>query len=80
MVGICSLPGNSYDGHTPPEAIEQVSILTAQKPTAVFVDKGYQGVSVEGVTIWRSGQKCGVTPSIRKPFIDEVPLNPLSGT
>jgi IS5 family transposase len=33
-----SLPGNPYDGHTLLEAIEQVSILTAQKPKAVFVD------------------------------------------
>jgi len=36
---------------TLPEAIEQVSILTAQKPKAVFVDKGYRGISVQGVTI-----------------------------
>lgn len=61
-----SLPGNPYDSHTLPEAIEQIIILTNQKPKAVFVDKGYRGDSVEGVTIWRSGQKRGVTQSIRK--------------
>src|SRR5574343_1878738 len=66
VVGMRSMPGNPYDGHTLPEAIEQVSILTAQKPKMVFVDKGYRGVSVEGVTVWRSGQKRGVTPAIRK--------------
>ena len=66
VVGMRSLPGNPYDGHTLSEAIEQITILTNQKPKAVFVDKGYRGVGVEGVTIWRSGQKRGVTQAIRK--------------
>jgi len=74
-----SLPGNPYDGHTLPEAIEQVSILTAQKPKAVFVDKGYRGVSVDGVTIWRSGQKRGVTPSIRKAIHRRSAVEPAIG-
>lgn len=51
-----SMPGNPYDGHTLPEAVRQVSILTDRLPKAVFVDKGYRGVDVPGVTIWRSGQ------------------------
>ena len=79
VVGMRSLPGNPYDGHTLPEAIEQVSILTAQKPTAVFVDKGYRGVSVDGVTIWRSGQKRGVTPSIRKAIHRRSAVEPAIG-
>lgn len=79
MVGMRSLPGNPYDGHTLPEAIEQVSILTAQKPKAVFVDKGYRGVSVDGVTIWRSGQKRGVTPSIRKAIHRRSAVEPAIG-
>lgn len=79
VVGMRSLPGNPYDGHTLPEAIEQVSILTAQKPKAVFVDKGYRGVSVEGVTIWRSGQKRGVTPSIRKAIHRRSAVEPAIG-
>lgn len=79
VVGMRSLPGNPYDGHTLPEAIEQVSILTAQKPKAVFVDKGYRGVSVDGVTIWRSGQKRGVTPSIRKAIHRRSAVEPAIG-
>lgn len=66
MVGMLSLPGKPYDGHTLPEAIEQVSILTHRTPKGVFVDKAYRGVSVDGLTIWRSGQRRGLTPSIRK--------------
>ena len=61
VVGMRSLPGNPYDGHTLTEAIEQITLLTSQKPKAVFVDIGYRGGSVEGVTIWRSGQERGVT-------------------
>ena len=79
VVGMRSLPGNPYDGHTLPEAIEQVSILTAQKPKAVFVDKGYRGVSADGVTIWRSGQKRGVTPSIRKAIHRRSAVEPAIG-
>lgn len=79
VVGMRSLPGNPYDGHTLPEAIEQVSILTAQKPKAVFVDKGYRGVSVDGVTIWRSGQKRGVTPSIRRAIHRRSAVEPAIG-
>ena len=74
-----SLPGNPYDGHTLPEAIEQVSILTAQKPKSVFVDKGYRGVSVDGVTIWRSGQKRGVILSIRKAIHRRSAVEPAIG-
>ena len=57
VVGMRNMPGNPYDGHTLPEAVEQVSILTDHLPKAIFVDKGYRGVAVAGVAIWRSGQK-----------------------
>lgn len=45
-----------------------MSLLTVQKLKAVFVDKGYRCVSVESMTIWCSGEKCGATPSIKKAF------------
>ena len=57
VVGMRSMPGNPWDGHTLDETIEQVSILTNNKPKTVVVDKGYQGVKVEGVEILRSGQR-----------------------
>ena len=76
VVGMRSLPDNPYDGHTLPEAIEQVSILTDRMPKAVFVDKGYRGVSVEGVTIWRSGQKRGVKVNQTRGLASEYGLAP----
>jgi transposase, IS5 family len=41
VVGMRSMPGNPYDGHTLDETIEQVGILTNQRPRMVMVDKGY---------------------------------------
>jgi hypothetical protein len=37
------------------ETIEQLSILTNIKPKTVIVDKGYQGVNIEGVEILKYG-------------------------
>ena len=79
VVGMRSMPGNPYDGHTLPEAVEQVSILTDHLPKAVFVDKGYRGVDVAGVTIWRSGQKRGVTPAIKKAIYRRSAIEPAIG-
>ena len=79
VVGMRSMPGNPYDGHTLPEAVEQVSILTDHQPKVVFVDKGYRGVDVAGVTIWRSGQKRGVTPAIKKAILRRSAIEPAIG-
>lgn len=79
VVGIKSMPGNPYDGHTLPSAIEQVAMLTSRTPKAVFVDRGYRGVEVSGVTIWRSGQKRGVTPSIKKAIHRRSAIEPAIG-
>ena len=47
-------------------AQEVCYIINHSESKAVFVDKGYRGIDVPGVTIWRSGQKRGVTPAIKK--------------
>lgn len=57
VVGMRSMPGNPWDGHTLDETLEQVSILTDRRPKTVIVDKGYAGVKIEGVEILRSGQR-----------------------
>jgi len=43
VVGMRSMPGNPYDGHTLREALEQVEILTEIRPKRAFVDRGYRG-------------------------------------
>lgn len=79
VVGIKSMPGNPYDGHTLPSAVAQIHALTHRTPKAVFVDRGYRGVEVPNVTIWRSGQKRGVTPSIKKAIYRRSTIEPAIG-
>lgn len=56
VVGMQSMPGNPYDGHTLHQALEQASTLTKHRPKIAIVDKGYKGALIEGVQILRSGQ------------------------
>ena len=66
VVGMRSMPGNPWDGHTLAETLEQVGILAEQHPKIVVVDKGYQGVTLEKVRILRSGQKRGLTRTLQQ--------------
>lgn len=40
VVGMRSMPGNPFDGRTAAEQIEQVEILTGQRPATVLADRG----------------------------------------
>ncbi len=62
-----SMPGNPYDGHTLAETLEQVGILTGtdRLPAMAIMDKGYRGVEIEGVRILMSGQKRGITRTLK---------------
>ena len=78
-VGMRSMPGNPYDGHTLHETIEQVSVLTEHKPTTAVVDKGYRGTKVEGVRILRSGQKRGITRALKAMIRRRSAIEPAIG-
>lgn len=79
VVGMKSLPGNPYDGHSLAGALQQIGVLTGTIPKAAFVDKGYRGVEVDGTDIWRSGQKRGVTASIRRAIHRRSMIEPMIG-
>ena len=79
VVGMRSMPGNPYDGHTLAETLEQVSILAERKPTTAIVDKGYRGVEIEGVRILRSGQKRGITRTLRAMIHRRSAIEPTIG-
>jgi IS5 family transposase len=51
VVGMRSMPGNPYDGHTAAEQIEQVEILTGRRPVTVLADRGYKGAQIPGCRI-----------------------------
>lgn len=44
VVGMRSMPGNPYDGHTVDSQIEQIAILCGVTPKIALVDRGYRGV------------------------------------
>ena len=48
-------------------------------PKEVYVDKGYRGVELPNTTIWRSGQKRNVTPTIRKAIHRRSAIEPVIG-
>ena len=61
------------------ETVEQVEILTDHKPKTVIVDKGYQGAQLEGVQILRSGQRRGVTRTMKAMIKRRSAIEPTIG-
>jgi IS5 family transposase len=79
VVGMRSMPGNPYDGHTLAETLEQVGILAERTPKTVIVDRGYRGVDLDGVQILRSGQKRGITRSLHRMIKRRSAIEPTIG-
>jgi IS5 family transposase len=79
VVGMRSMPGNPWDGHTLAKTLEQVSILNDRQPKIAIVDKGYQGVEVPNTRILRSGQKRGITKTLRKMIKRRSAIEPTIG-
>jgi len=79
--GMRSMPGNPYDGHTLAETLEQVGILTGtdRLPAMAIVDKGYRGVEIEGVRILMSGQKRGITRTLKAMIKRRSAIEPAIG-
>ncbi len=50
VVGMRSMPGNPYDGHTVDSQLEQVEILAGTMPQIALVDRGYRGVQAASGT------------------------------
>lgn len=66
VVGMRSIPGNPYDGHTLPDALQQVETLTDQRPSLAVVDRGYRGHGVQGTRVLISGTRRGLTPRLTR--------------
>ncbi|WCM86374.1 IS5 family transposase [Acidovorax sp. NCPPB 3576] len=81
VVGMRSMPGNPYDGHTLAETLEQVGILTGtdRPPATAIVDKGYKGVQLDGVRILMSGQKRGITRTLKAMIRRRSAIEPAIG-
>jgi IS5 family transposase len=79
VVGMRSLPGNPYDGHTLAEALEQVEILTDRRPRLAVVDRGYRGHGVEGTRVLISGSRRGLTSALAKALRRRSSIEPQIG-
>ena len=79
VVGMRSMPGNPYDGHTLAETLEQVEILADCKPKTAIVDKGYRGIQLEGVRILMSGQRRGITRTLKAMIKRRSAIEPAIG-
>lgn len=79
VVGMRSMPGNPYDGHTLHEALEQVEILTDVCPKRAFVDRGYRGHGVDGTEVFVSGQRRGMTQALKKDLRRRSAIEPTIG-
>ncbi|CAG4920642.1 IS5 family transposase [Paraburkholderia gardini] len=79
VVGMRSMPGNPYDGHTLDEALEQAAILSDVIPEVAVVDRGYRGVAIEGVKIYHPGLRRGITRGLRKTIRRRSAIEPAIG-
>jgi IS5 family transposase len=64
VVGMRSFAGNPYDGHTLRPALEQVEVLTDQRPDLAVVDRGYRGHGEGKTRVLISGTRRGLTAKL----------------
>ncbi|PLX49058.1 MAG: IS5/IS1182 family transposase [Desulfobulbaceae bacterium] len=79
VVGMQALAGNPFDGHTLSGALEQVSRLTKIDVERCYVDRGYRGHKIKETSVYISGQRRGVTPTIRKELKRRSAVEPIIG-
>jgi len=79
VVGMKAIHGNPFDGHTLQQALTQVERITNKKPQRCYVDRGYRGNGVGEVAVFISGNKRGITPTIKKELRRRSAIEPVIG-
>lgn len=79
VIGVQSLPGNPYDGHTLKSALDQVERLIGKRPQACFVDLGYRGNQETETTVYAGHKKRGVTRTLQLAMKRRSSVEPLIG-
>jgi transposase, IS5 family len=76
-----ALSGTPYDGHTLAGTVEQaVAITGGVEPERIYVDKGYRGHDYpHKERVFLSGQRRGLTPTIRKELKRRSAIEPMIG-
>jgi transposase, IS5 family len=79
VLGARALPGNPYDGHTLAAQIAQAERITGIGIERAYVDRGYRGHDADKDRVFVSGQKRGVTPTIRRERRRRSAIEPVIG-
>jgi IS5 family transposase len=79
VLGARSLPGNPFDGHTLAAQIAQTERITGVTIERAYVDRGYRGHDADKARVFVSGQKRGVTPTIRREIRRRAGIEPVIG-
>lgn len=79
VLGARSLPGNPYDGHTLAAQITQTERITGVEIERAYVDRGYRGHDADRARVILSGQKRGLTPTIRRERRRRNAIEPVIG-
>jgi transposase, IS5 family len=79
VVGMRSMPGNPYDGHTVDSQLEQVGILTGHTPKIVLADRGYRGVQPPSGTRLIISHTRRLPPRLKKLLKRRQVVEPMIG-
>ena len=79
VIGMMALPGNPYDGHTLTAALDQIERMTGVAVARAYVDRGYRGHGLDNRRVFISGQRRGVTPTIRRELRRRSAIEPVIG-
>jgi len=80
IVGMQSLPGNPYDGHTLSGQIEQVERLTGVAVQRAYVDRGYRGHKHSGKAKVYIAHTRGISsPTIKRELKRRNAVEPIIG-
>jgi IS5 family transposase len=81
VLAATALPGNPYDGHTLQACLDQAQRTSGVAARQVFVDKGYKGhgCTTDTCTVFISGAKRGITPTIHKHLKRRNAIEPVIG-
>jgi transposase, IS5 family len=79
VLGARTLPGNPYDGHTLADQIAQTERLTGVEIERAYGDRGYRGHDADRARVILSGQRRGITPTIRRERRRRNAIEPVIG-
>ncbi len=68
VLGARSFQDTPYNGHTLHSCLEQAVIMSGIRAKEAYVELGYRGVEVPGVTLFKARQKRGVKCAYQTQF------------